>query len=267
LGSFIVVPTLPATDGRCWRRLPFPHVIEDAPAWLLEKPDQPRAKREIVLVERNLVTGESCRLYEPVVCPIPGNRNNDLRRIATYWGFQGRSSDQHYLQLFGAGLKVGLTEQQCRKQIKQGFEYAARHSCNSSFNAAAAASAIQAGRSRRAYTGIVRFSETDKRVLKTVLEIIKEQPVGDWTDLDDAWAQALSCRYVAGEAGLKSRDTARLSLNKLCIAGYLWLKVSDEGMPVLIKINGKLTRQYRPTWAGVAYAEQELGVNPVRPRP
>jgi len=165
--------------------------------------------------------------------------------------------------LVGAAIQVGLNQKEATRIVTHYFRPdrpKTRPGQTRPGQALPALAVTGRGRSRECNTGIVTLAEIDLKVLKTSLEEIKTQTTGQgrWSHLRDAWKHVLSCRHVAKKVGC-DHMTASRSLQRLALGGFLWLS------PERYRISQtRWANQYRPTFYGVAYAEEQLGVNPWR---
>jgi hypothetical protein len=208
------------------------------------------------------VTGETFVMCAPRLNPVKGFRHVSLLRVAGSWARRGWVSRDCINQLLGAASQVGLDQADALRIIQAIFSKEARQGkSRTGLPTLPALTGTGHGQGGRGcVTGIVPLRQNDLSVLKTSLEEIKTQHAGrgKWNHLRDAWAHVLSGRFIAERSGIAPRTAAR-SLDRLCRSGMLWL----SPRPYRLK-NGRLAYQYRPTFIGVALAEQQLGVNPWR---
>jgi hypothetical protein len=248
-GAYVVVPPAP---GRFWLRDPFDYEIGWAPEWLLAKPTEPvsqteKRSREVITTWHKPLTGEVGILCKPYLSPVPGQRRVSLLRLAGSWNYKGWTSKEHMALVTNAALQAGIEQKEADRIISYAF------------NPTPKATVKEAGKARGAYIRVVthKLSFLDKKVLLVALDCFrrKGQRIGKYEHLRDAWSEVISCRYVASRTGYDQMSAAR-ALRRLVEAGMLWRSRK------LRRLKSGAAYQYRPTFIGVAFAEQQLGVDP-----
>jgi hypothetical protein len=259
-GSYVVVPPSP---GKEWLRHAHDCPIAEAPEWLTATTAEPEPERKLIMVQRYPLTGETSFLSQPYISPVKGQRHYALLRLAGGYAARGLVSEQHKLLLVSSAVQAGLEAEDALRVVSAIFAKELRKQ-NSPTSTVLTARPSHQQNQGRGQGRVYRLGPppqalglNDRKVLKAALETFLEHDQGRWEHLKDAWKRSLSERHIAEKAGC-ARMTAWRSLNRNCAAGMLW----RSPKPYYLK-NG-WAHQYRPTYIGIAFAEQNLGVNPVR---